>query len=444
MKCGRSRRSGRSVLAAAIALQPLLLAQVSVVAGGAATPVAGRPLADNLPSWALLRGYVRPDPADAVAANFGEGVAETDASLLMASPVDGASPEGRPRRLVRRNTPRQERSLASNGVDARAAFVDVNGDIGIARDMPSSETSTVEMVNATSRLPQGHVVARSPLDRSKVFIIMTGDKPGRSLKQQASWIQHVKWPDKVLFACGQHCREDPRLESVLVVPDLINVTSVRQPSQDYRHATMRGPWAMQWLWKEIERMGTGSQGTQLYRQGSPEAQKVAENDGFGVRLASEQFKWWIIADDDTFVNMPVLERVLAKYNTSEPVMLAQGYSNGGPGLAISKAAVKAFVPRFWDYYIPRWRNEIKEFYGDGALIGGMKDAGVRIVDPPEFSQVEPSKKDLEDPEGKYRSFFATWHHAWEHRLPDDYEQTIYAPLVSERRDSSMSAQQSAI
>lgn len=196
---------------------------------------------------------------------------------------------------------------------------------------------------AAGAKPSRKKLASSHIQHSKVFIIATGNRPGNSLAVQRSWVQHVRSPDKVLFACGGHCRTDERLDSVVIAPDLM-----RHPNQrgDYVQAQMRWPWAMQWLWHQIERTGKTSQQTNVSKPGA--AEKAGEGEGFTMRFATQPFDWWIFADDDTFVNNGMLDKVLSRHDPNQHIVLEANLEDeGGPGIAVSRATAESFVKVFW-------------------------------------------------------------------------------------------------
>ena len=59
------------------------------------------------------------------------------------------------------------------------------------------------------------------------------------------------------------------------------------------------------------------------------------------------FEWFVFADDDTYVRIPVLTRLLRKYKHIDPLMLAScshnEYPNGGAGIAVSRAWVERYA-----------------------------------------------------------------------------------------------------
>ncbi|XP_027013669.1 glycoprotein-N-acetylgalactosamine 3-beta-galactosyltransferase 1 [Tachysurus fulvidraco] len=65
-------------------------------------------------------------------------------------------------------------------------------------------------------------------------------------------------------------------------------------------------------------------------------------------------EWFLKADDDTFVVVENLRRLLSGYNTDEPVYLGhrfgmfvtQGYMSGGAGYVLSREAIRRFVQGF--------------------------------------------------------------------------------------------------
>eukprot|EP00929_Paragymnodinium_shiwhaense_P114776 TRINITY_DN83282_c0_g1_i1.p1 TRINITY_DN83282_c0_g1~~TRINITY_DN83282_c0_g1_i1.p1 ORF type:complete len:442 (+),score=115.09 TRINITY_DN83282_c0_g1_i1:84-1409(+) len=256
---------------------------------------------------------------------------------------------------------------------------------------------------------------------SKLFIVLTGDKPHKAVLAKDTWVKRVRWPDKVLFVCGPHCREDPRLDSVLIAPDLLRDSDSTQP-WDYRQAAVRGPWALQFAWKNIERTGHGSVGVSVDADGSAEA--AAEAEGYGFRLATQPFAWWIIADDDTFINLPVLDAVLQRYGADAPVVLAENLENGGAGIALSRAAAGNFSQHFWNDYLPKMRDVKGSVYGDHRLTAFLAmHLGATVDSPKEFIQEAPTVEQLKN--GTYRSAFATWHHAWYQNDAKDYESYVY-------------------
>eukprot|EP00929_Paragymnodinium_shiwhaense_P015206 TRINITY_DN123268_c0_g1_i1.p1 TRINITY_DN123268_c0_g1~~TRINITY_DN123268_c0_g1_i1.p1 ORF type:complete len:640 (+),score=115.01 TRINITY_DN123268_c0_g1_i1:100-1920(+) len=367
--------------------------------------------------WALFHGFAR------------GSLAEDDAAEAETAAAASTS------RLVRREGTSKRQTLAKHHLDIDGGEDALSTASGASLVDMSGSGAEAPMLAAAVNATRSHAAsAQSRLSQSKLFIILTGERPLGALKAQDTWVRRLKWPDKALFVCGAHCREDPRLDSVLISPDLMRAFNKTQ-RLDYRHATLRGPWALQWAWKAIQRTGTGSRGMDMYAPGAlPEDQIEDQRQGYGIRLAAEPFKWWIICDDDTFVNMPVLEDVLAKYDPEKPYILAQGHANGGPGLAITKQAAAQFVPTFWTKWMPRWRDEEKELYGDGALIDGMKNARVEVRDPGQFTQIvcNMSNTTMVD---DYRKHMATWHHAWQYHDAEDYERAFYKSTPT-KTDSS--------
>eukprot|EP00418_Pyrodinium_bahamense_P077671 CAMPEP_0179067524 /NCGR_PEP_ID=MMETSP0796-20121207/29531_1 /TAXON_ID=73915 /ORGANISM="Pyrodinium bahamense, Strain pbaha01" /LENGTH=261 /DNA_ID=CAMNT_0020764551 /DNA_START=67 /DNA_END=852 /DNA_ORIENTATION=+ len=252
---------------------------------------------------------------------------------------------------------------------------------------------------------------------------MTGELYNNSLKAQASWVRHVHPPDKVIFACGKHCRDDPRLDSVLIVPDLMRGKNKFNQRMDYRQATLRSPWALQWVWNSIQKTGAGSEHTSVDKPG--QAERAGEAQGFGMRLATKPFDWWIIGDDDTFMNVPVLDRVLSEYKPGEPQVLSHDFG-GGPGIAISRAAAGIFAQKFWDVFLPMVRDNDGQAYGDAQLIGFfMRDLKIKNVKRVDFTQYQPTVKQLE--QGDYQKTYPTWHHAWRFSelTPELYERYVF-------------------
>lgn len=363
------------------------------------------------PSWALFKGYV----GGAKESSAIEEVIVSSKGLAASEPhsfdaAEGSKVSSAPSRLVRRATKRR-----IVGIDAEAALVDVDGSGNGTEQKTDKE-------EAHADLKESATSAAAALNQSKLFIIMTGERSIGAIKARYSWIEHVKWPDKVLFACGHHCREDPRLDSVVLVPDLLRAKKYTQ-KWDYRQAAMRAPWVMQWVWKNINRTGTRSRGVDVNAPDAIPAESALENEGYGMRLATKPFKWWIIGDDDTFFNLPVLDDMLRKYDTEKPICMAQGKRTGGPGIVLTKAAVEKFVPTFWTSYLPRWRDVTHDIWGDAPLIDAMRDLGSDIVDPEEFTQEPPTIEALQ--KGTYAKTYATWHHAWQDRQPEDYERYLF-------------------
>jgi len=302
-------------------------------------------------------------------------------------------------------------------VEAAASMTDMS-----AENQPSNKIGEAPSkkiaANATHHLlPMEHLNTSSP---TKLFVIVTGDKPHGATLAQDSWIRHLRQNDRAIFACGVHCREDPRLESVVIVPDLLLDKNNTQP-WDYRQAAMRGPWALQWAWNNLQRMGSGSQGADV---SDPEnAEKAGEEQGYGMQLASHPFAWWIIGDDDTFVNLPVLEKVLARYSSDDPVAIVEADRGGGAGLVLSRAATKLFTAKFWTKFFPAMRDRKGRMWGDTYLLPFLKLQGVRLEVAEEFTQIAPSEVQLTS--GKYQKEVAMWHHAWADHQPKDYEAHIY-------------------
>lgn len=254
-------------------------------------------------------------------------------------------------------------------------------------------------------VPRRGETLRTPPGGSKLFIVMAG--PGKMTgKAQASWVKHVQWPDRVIFVCGEYCRRDNRLEHAVVAPNLLRRPCTKSGpfqawkphkdgtcrSVDYRQAQFRGPWAVQWAWDNIRRLGA-----------------AGRFDAHGLRLALAPFAWWMIVDDNTFVNLPKLEKVFSRYNPNEKLLIACEKIYGGSGMAASSALAADFATTFWDqgnYYDAH--KDDPHFYYDQIYAGFLKDQfHARMVGLKELSEYEPfnSKMCLK----KWKPFIATWH-----------------------------------
>lgn len=343
------------------------------------------------PLWALIPGYAHPGVYDLATDSFTQRTAKVKEAPHWAFTPEYAPPSPRKGAISLRL--RSRRAVRGAGLPETAG----------------SEST-----------PAGNESTREPL--SILFLVDSGREPQASQKAQESWIQHVRRPQKALFTCGENCREDPSLKSVVIVPNLMRGKASGQPEDD-RQASMRAPWALQWVYKLISKTGSGSKGVNVDKDGA--AEKAGVPEGYGYRLATEQYDWYLIGDSDTFVNVPVLERYLAQFDPNKNLVVHLD-GRRGPGIAVSKKAAGLFAQKFWSDYWPKNRDTP---HIDGtkpsAFVGFLtRDVGAKAVSPQGvFSESPPSGDQLKS--GMYRYRVATWHNAWNKHGPTDYEKHIY-------------------
>lgn len=291
---------------------------------------------------------------------------------------------------------------------------------------------------------------------------------------QGSWMRHVPWPHQALFLLGDNSRqeeEDFSLEHAAYSPNVLNDTRLCSlPKFDrkrlaYFQSGPRPPWMIWWGVENIRRLGVSSSqaderpapcpqgftlqmrydGDACWQDGAEEWAPPAGCERatsrfrtvlqgskrpcavhpvatrFGLRLAGERFAWWFIGDDDTFVNFPVLEKYLAKFDPAVPQLVSDSL-NGGPGIAFSWAAAELLADEFWTVFVPMFDHVGREMYFHGDFLiklwlgAGSRERRERIIEvesSPYFDQRQPSLTNLTS--GEYTRTRATWHHCWRSR-----------------------------
>lgn len=143
---------------------------------------------------------------------------------------------------------------------------------------------------------------------------------GDAAQLQDSWTKFAHEADLVLNVVDPDCKEDPRLKSVIVLPPELLMHCIRVPPfhkkpmkcNGYHKANIKHIYGLMYMARQMQEQN---------RTVWPE--------------------WWVIKDDDTYVNVHNLRAVLATYDASAPIMVASKNGAeaffGGSGVAVSWA-----------------------------------------------------------------------------------------------------------
>jgi len=131
----------------------------------------------------------------------------------------------------------------------------------------------------------------------------------KALRAQDTWMHDIPVPDRAVHVCDSSCAHEKRLQSVVVMPD--NLFADCPSCNGYKKAQLKFYFGLVYMYKKLA------------------------NEG-----AANMPKWWIIKDDDTYIDQTNLKMELEKHDPSKPVLLAAlsgvcpGICGGG-GAALS-------------------------------------------------------------------------------------------------------------
>lgn len=223
--------------------------------------------------------------------------------------------------------------------------------------LPASSPHSVADVHVTNN--SSEAVADDPLPNrvreGLVIVTMTGTPNiWRALEAQNTWMKRIQAPDKAIFVCGTECAKDTRLKSVVVMPDSLLTNCVNPdgtPCNGYQKAGLKLPFGLVYTYRELVK-----------------------------RQATTFPSWWILKDDDTYVDMPNMYRELAKYDPSKPTMLSvvDGACHpvcGGAGVVLSWSLAEKVVSLHGDEYLQRQVEMVRHssFWYDVHIYPWMKE-----------------------------------------------------------------------
>lgn len=129
---------------------------------------------------------------------------------------------------------------------------------------------------------------------------------------QDSWTRFLATDDNVVNVGDPDCMEDTLLRSFVALP-----SDVLKDRDGYERAQMKHVFGTVYVARELAKRGTATWP-----------------------------QWWILKDDDTYVNVHNLRAVLARYDPSKPLLIGSAsgpYVNGGSGMALSWQVVEQIV-----------------------------------------------------------------------------------------------------
>lgn len=177
-------------------------------------------------------------------------------------------------------------------------------------------------------LRQGHVPAEAPR-RGVLHITMTGKGNvtlERAMAGQRTWMRRVLPPDRAVHVCDEDQRYEPRLRSVLVLPEEAVPDRCPRPEHQARKcsgwdkAQLKLPYALVYMYRHL-----------------------------AVNSSTYLPEWWVLKDDDTYIDSENLHLALTAYDSSEPLLIAQSVGCksvcGGTGIILSWKAAEQVARR---------------------------------------------------------------------------------------------------
>lgn len=183
--------------------------------------------------------------------------------------------------------------------------------------------------------------AHDPERQGVMYITMTGKIRAtveRAIEGQHTWMRHVRSPDRAVHVCDPEQRHERRLRSVLVLPEDVTPTICPEKAggdqnrkcTGYDKAQMKLPYALVYMYRQLASNASAS---------LPE--------------------WWVLKDDDTYIDSENLHLALSAYDSSRPLVIARKHGCngicGGTGIVLSWKVAEE-VARNGDEFIAMFRR----------------------------------------------------------------------------------------
>jgi len=216
-----------------------------------------------------------------------------------------------------------------------------------------------------------------------MYIIVTGlPSLAKALLAQDTWMTRLRRQDRAVHVCGEACtskarvstlrgHNNRRLRSVLTMPDTLLANCTRpetgKPCNGYHKANLKFPFGLVHTYRRL----------------------VANNETLP--------KWWVLKDEDVYVDVKNFTAHLASHDAAQPIILAT-LAKECPGVCGSGSVVLSWklaeqMARAGDEWLAGMTADIstKDFYWDQQLPFYARKfvPSVSIVDDPYLEPYGP-------------------------------------------------------